>query len=104
MAGRARQIGAPSILQATRSHSRLNLLDENFPDDQRILLRAWRIPFREIGLHAGHFGVKDDNIFPLLHRRRQVTFFTQDEDFFRRKFCHPAYGLVWLDNSAFACY
>jgi hypothetical protein len=40
----------------------------------------------------------------LLHRRRQVTFFTQDEDFFRRKFCHPAYGLVWLDNSAFACY
>jgi hypothetical protein len=78
----------------------LNLLDENFPDDQRSLLRAWRIPFREIGGHAGHFGVKDDDILPLLHRQRQVTFFTQDEDFFRRQFCHPAYCLLWLDVRA----
>ncbi|MGA2540629.1 MAG: hypothetical protein ABSG78_03585 [Verrucomicrobiota bacterium] len=84
----------------------MNLLDENFPDDQRSLLRAWRIPFREIGLHAGRFGVKDDNIFPLLHRQRQVTFFTQDEDFFRRELCHPAYGVLWLDVRAddAACY
>lgn len=78
----------------------MNLLDENFPDDQRSLLRAWRIPFREIGRHEGHFGVKDENILPLLHRLRQVTFFTKDEDFFRREFCHPAYGVLWLDVRA----
>ena len=78
----------------------MNLLDENFPDDQRALLRAWRIPFRAIGLHAGDFGIKDDNILSLLHRQRQVTFFTQDEDFFRREFCHPAYGVLWLDVRA----
>jgi hypothetical protein len=78
----------------------LNLLDENFPDDQRSLLRSWRIPCREIGLHAGRFGIKDDNILPLLHMRRQVTFFTRDEDFFRREYCHPAYCLVWLDARA----
>jgi hypothetical protein len=78
----------------------LNLLDENFPNDQRALLRAWRIPFREIGSHTGHFGVKDDNIIPLLHRHGQVTFITQDEDFFRREFRHPAYGVLWLDVRA----
>ncbi len=70
----------------------MNLLDENFPNDQRPLLRAWRIPFREIGVHWGHSGVKDENILPLLHRRRQVTFFTQDKDFFRRELCHPVGG------------
>jgi hypothetical protein len=75
----------------------LNLLDENFPYDQRVLLRGWNIPFREIGRDKGQFGVKDDNILPLLHRQRKVTFFTLDEDFYRRDFCHPAYAILWLD-------
>lgn len=48
-------------------------------------------------MDIGHFGIKDDNILPLLHRQRRVTFFTQDKDFFRREFCHPAYCLLWLD-------
>ncbi len=74
----------------------LELSGHNFPNDQRSLLRAWRIPFREIGLHAGNLGVKDDNILPLLHKQRRVTFFTQDEDFFCCDFCHSAYCLVWL--------
>jgi hypothetical protein len=78
----------------------LNLLDENSPDDQRTLLRGWNIPFREIGRDEGQFGVKDDNILPLLHRQRKVTFFTHDEDFYRRDFCHPAYGILWLDTGA----
>jgi hypothetical protein len=78
----------------------LNLLDENFPDDQRSLLRGWRIAFREIGRHTGSFGVKDDNILPLLHRHQGVTFITQDEDFFRRELCHRAYCLLWLNVRA----
>jgi len=48
-------------------------------------------------MDTGHLGIKDDNILSLLHRRRRVTFFTQDKDFFRREFCHSAYCLLWLD-------
>lgn len=78
----------------------MNLLDENFPEDQRVVLRGWGITFRQIGVELGHRGVKDDSIIPLLHRQRDVTFFTQDEDFYLSQFCHGAYCLVWLDASA----
>lgn len=60
----------------------MNLLDENFPEDQRVVLRGWGIPFRQIGVDLGHRGVKDDNIIRLLRRQRHVTFFTHDEDFY----------------------
>lgn len=78
----------------------MNLLDENFPDDQRAVLREWGIPFRELGMDLGQLGVKDDNVIPLLHRQRRVTFFTQDEDFFLGELCHPAYCLVWVNVKA----
>ena len=78
----------------------MNLLDENFPEDQCVVLRGWGIPFRQIGVHLSHRGAKDDDIIPLLHRQRHVTFFTQDEDFYLPQFCHPAYCLVWLDVRA----
>jgi hypothetical protein len=63
----------------------LNLLDENFPEDQLPLLKEWRIPFRQIGRDVAHWGVKDPDIIPVLHDIGRVTFFTQDEDFFRRE-------------------
>jgi len=75
----------------------LNLLDENFPGDQALLLRAWRIPFRKIGREVARLGAKDPDIIPLLHQLRRVTFFTQDRGFGNRTLCHPAYCLVWLD-------
>lgn len=75
----------------------MNLLDENFPADQAPLLRAWRIPFRQIGREMARLGTKDPDILPLLHRHRCVTFFTQDGGFFESTLCHPAYCLVWLD-------
>jgi len=78
----------------------LNLLDESFPKDQVPLLKQWRIPFRQIGTDIARFGVKDPDIVPLLHRRRGVTFFTMDWDFFDTKLCHSAYCLVWLNVSA----
>jgi hypothetical protein len=78
----------------------LNLLDENFPEDQCVVLRGWGIPFRQIGVHLSHRGAKDDDIIPLLHRQRHVAFFTQDEDFYLPQFCHPAYCLVWLEVRA----
>jgi hypothetical protein len=78
----------------------LNLLDENFPDDQQLLLRKYKIPFRQIGKQAGYLGIKDDNIVPLLHRSGSVTFFTLDRDFFRRELCHIGYCVVWLNVRA----
>ena len=75
----------------------MNLLDENVRDDQRTLLRQWRIPFRQVGKEISHAGIHDDNLLPLLHRLKRVTLFTQDEDFFRARLCHRAYCLVWLN-------
>ena len=76
----------------------MNLLDENFPSDQAALLREWRIPHRQIGRDICRHGVQDPDIIPLLHRSKRVTLFTQDQDFFNRRLCHPAYCLVWLDG------
>ena len=36
----------------------------------------------------------------MLHEIGRVTFFTQDEDFFRRELCHAGYCLAWLDVRA----
>ena len=78
----------------------MNLLDENFPEDQLPQLRAWRIPVRRIGRDCARLGVKDPDILPLLHRLGRVTFFTLDWDFYKAPLCHPAYCLVWLDVRA----
>ena len=78
----------------------MNLLDENFPQDQCTFLRQWRIPFRQLGGDIAPYGVKDDNVIPLLHARRGVTFFTQDLGFFQSANCHTAYCLVCLDVRA----
>jgi hypothetical protein len=75
----------------------LNLLDENFPRDQRPLLQEWRIPFRQIGREFAFSGVQDLEIIPLLHRERRVTFFTLDADFYAPSLCHNSYCLVLLD-------
>ena len=55
----------------------MNLLDENFPEDQRPPLQQWHIPFRQVGREWSHYGIKDPEIIPLLHRHRRVTFFSQ---------------------------
>ena len=76
----------------------MNLLDENFPEDQRPKLREWHIPFRQIGRELSRLGIKDPEIIPLLHQLRRVTFFTQDKGFFKRSLVHAAYCLVVLDG------
>ena len=74
----------------------MNLLDENIPRRQRLILAGWRIKFREIE-EVGYSGIKDGEIIPLLHGLRPVTFFTLDNDFYKRHLCHPSYCLVYLD-------
>lgn len=78
----------------------MNLLDENFPEDQRPLLKDWHIAFRQIGRELASSGTKDTDIIPLLHRQRRVTFCTLDRDFFQPSLCHASYGLVFLDVRA----
>ena len=75
----------------------MNVLDENIPLDQRDLLRTWGVHCRVIGQDIAPISIGDDNILALLHRLKQPTLFTRDEDFFKHRLCHPAYGLVWLD-------
>jgi hypothetical protein len=40
----------------------LIILDENVIEGQRLLLQAWRLPARQIGLDIGRKGLKDEEI------------------------------------------
>ena len=73
------------------------ILDENFTESQRQLLRSWRIPIRQIGYEVGRAGMKDDEITPLLHQLRRPTFFSLDLGFYRRTHCHARYCIICLD-------
>jgi hypothetical protein len=70
------------------------ILDENFPESQRQLLRGWRMPLRQIGYEIGRKGMQDEEILPFLRHRRRTTFFTLDLGFYRRQLCHGRYYLV----------
>ena len=72
------------------------ILDENIPDSQRQLLRGWRIQVSQVGHEVGRQGIKDEEIIPLLHRLKTVTFFTRDIGFYNRQLCHADYCLVCL--------
>jgi hypothetical protein len=78
----------------------VNLLDENFPEDQRLILREWRIPFQQVGREFSRSGIKDPDIILLLHHQRRVTFVTLDKDFFEPSLCHPAYCVAFVDVRA----
>jgi hypothetical protein len=75
----------------------VNILDENVPESQRLLLRSRRVAVRQIGLDMGRTGMTDDEIIPLLHQLNRPTFFTLDADFCDRRLCHEGYCLVHLD-------
>jgi hypothetical protein len=72
------------------------LLDENIIDSQIQLLRRWRIRVRQIGVEVGRQGMKDEEIIPLLHQLRPVTFLTRDLCLFRGELVHAHYCLVCL--------
>jgi hypothetical protein len=51
----------------------MNVLDEQIPEDQRRLLRSWRVPVRHIGYDIGRQGIKDPEIIPFLLALRRPT-------------------------------
>jgi hypothetical protein len=75
----------------------VNILDENVLEDQRQLLRNWRVPLRQIGYEAGWKGMQDEEIISFLLGLRRPTLFTLDRDFYQRGLCHARYSLVYLD-------
>lgn len=73
------------------------ILDHNIPEDQAEQLRRWRVHFRQIGFEVGRPEWDDQQeILRYLHTAKQVTFFTRDLGFFRRRLCHSNYCLVVL--------
>jgi hypothetical protein len=72
------------------------VLDENISEDQRLLLRSWRIRAYQVGRDVGRAGIKDEQIIPLLLKLRRPTFFTRDLGFFDAKLSHARYGIVCL--------
>jgi hypothetical protein len=79
----------------------MNIIDENIPEDQRQLLRGWRIRVRQIGHEVGRSGMQDAEIIPLLHAMESSTFFTRDLGFYRRHLCHSHYCIVCLAVSPY---
>jgi hypothetical protein len=75
--------------------------EQNIPEDQRQLLRGWRIRVRQIGHEAGSPGMQDEEIIPLLHRTESSTFFTRDLGFYRGPLCHMQYCIVCLAVSRY---
>jgi hypothetical protein len=75
----------------------VNILDENILEDQRQLLRNWRVPLQQIGYEAGWKGMQDEEIISFLLGLRRPTLFTLDRDFYQRGLCHARYSLVYLD-------
>lgn len=75
----------------------MNILDENIVESQRLLLRNWRLHFRQIGHEVGTGGMADDRIPALLLRLGHPTFFTRDLGFYDPSLCHAAYCIVCLD-------
>ena len=74
----------------------MNILDENILNNQRQLLRSWRIQVRQIGHDIGRKGLQDEEIIGLLLRLHCSTFFTRDLGFYDRRSCHARYWLVCL--------
>jgi hypothetical protein len=62
----------------------VNVLDENLLESQRLLLRSWGIPVRQIGVELGRKGMADEEIIPFLLTLPRPTFFTRDLGFAAR--------------------
>ena len=74
----------------------MNILDENIIENQCQLLIKWRVSFRQIGVDIGRDGMDDAEIITLLHQLRNPTFFTRDDDFYRKELRHRNYCIVYL--------
>ena len=73
------------------------LLDENIAEAQRDRLQKWKPSIKQIGYDISRKGIEDSDIVPFILSLPTPTLLTRDRGFYRRKFCHRKYGLVFLD-------
>jgi hypothetical protein len=73
------------------------ILDENFPDSQRDALRRLRLRPRQVGVDFLAKGYRDYEIVDHMQRGGRTTFFSFDQDYYRRDWRHNRYCLVLLD-------
>jgi hypothetical protein len=57
----------------------VNVLDEDIPKGQRLLLESWPVRVSQIGVHIGQRGMADEAIPLTLLRRRRPIFLTRDD-------------------------
>jgi len=79
----------------------VNILDENIPSHQRQKLKNWRVRVYQIGYDIARKGIKDDEIITFLLTKRRPTFFSRDDDFYKRQLYHAHYCLVHLSVSRY---
>jgi hypothetical protein len=72
----------------------LIVLDENILASQRQSLEMSGFSPKQVGVDFGRKGMTDDEIVTLLWSYRDVTFFSRDGDFYRRRQRHPRCCLV----------
>ena len=70
------------------------ILDENILEGQRLLLEAWNISVRQVGLDFGRKGLKDEQIVVLLRRLRHPTFVSRDLGFYKPVLRSQGYAIV----------
>jgi hypothetical protein len=75
----------------------MHLVDENVMDSTYAELLARRIRVQKVGKGVGRASMSDEDVIPLLHALRSVTFFTLDHDYYQQRLCHTRYCLVFLD-------
>jgi len=73
------------------------ILDENFTRVEKFKLKKFKKSIKQIGFEIEKSGIKDNDIIPFLHKIKNPTFFTLDNDFFNTNLRHKGYSIVWLN-------
>lgn len=75
----------------------MNIIDENITQDQKELLEKWGIRVKQIGNDIKSKGITDNDIISFLKEHSGILFITRDDDFYKQKYCHEKYCIVYLE-------
>ncbi len=75
----------------------MNIIDENITHDQKELLERWGIRVKQIGIDIKTKGITDNDIIRFLREHSGILFITRDDDFYKQKYCHEKYCIVYLE-------
>ena len=64
-------------------------------------MEKWHYRVKQIGADFKTKGIKDEQIITLLQQLNGTLFLTRDSDFFKKKYCHSKYCIVYLEVEKF---